>query len=85
MWDELTDSAAKVGAAQIHETGLRVQAGGGASIDRCGDLAVWLAADETNFLSGRLISAFNDNFESMSDSIPEIMDSDVYTIRRVEP
>ena len=53
MWDELTDSAAEVGAAHIHETGLRVQAGGGASIDRCADLAVRLASDETNSMSGR--------------------------------
>ena len=85
MWDELTDSASEAGAAQIHETGIRVQSGGGASIDRCADLAVWLASDETNALSGRMISAFSDDFESMVDSIPDIMDSDLYTMRRSEP
>jgi len=36
-------------------------------------------------LSGRIISAFNDDFESLSPSIPEIMASDLYTLRRVEP
>ena len=85
MWDELTDAAAESGSARIHETGLRVQAGGGASIDRCADLAVWLASNETRALSGRMISAFSDDFESMVEVIPDIMASDLYTMRRAEP
>jgi NAD(P)-dependent dehydrogenase (short-subunit alcohol dehydrogenase family) len=85
MWDEMTEAAAKVGADQIHETGLRVTSGGGASIDRCADLAVWLAGSDSDGLSGRMISAFTDNFESLSPSIPDIMASELYTIRRVDP
>ncbi len=85
MWDEMTEAAADAGADQIHETGLRVISGGGASIERCADLAVWLAGSGADGLSGRMISAFNDDFESLSPSIPEIMASNLYTIRRVEP
>ena len=85
MWDEMTEAAAKVGANQIHETGLRVTSGGGASIDRCADLAVWLAGSDSDGRSGRMISAFTDDFESLSPSIPDIMGSDLYTIRRVDP
>jgi NAD(P)-dependent dehydrogenase (short-subunit alcohol dehydrogenase family) len=85
MWDEMTEAAAKVGADQIHETGLRVTSGGGASIDRCAGLAVWLAGSDADGLSGRMISAFTDDFESLSQSIPEIMASELYTIRRVDP
>ena len=85
MWDEMTEAAAKVGADQIHEIGLRVTSGGGASIDRCASLAVWLAGSEVDGLSGRMISASTDDFESLTASIPEIMASDVYTIRRVDP
>ena len=85
MWDEMTEAAAKAGADQIHEIGLRVTSGGGASIERCADLAVWLAGSGADGLSGRMISAFNDDFESLSPAIPEIMASDLYTIRRVDP
>ncbi len=84
MWDEMTEAAGIVGADLIHETGLRVTSGGGASIDRCADLAVWLAGSNADGLSGRIISAVNDNFESLTSSIPEIMASDLYTLRRVE-
>jgi NAD(P)-dependent dehydrogenase (short-subunit alcohol dehydrogenase family) len=85
MWDEMTEASAEAGADLIHETGLRVKAGGGASIERCADLAVWLASSETRGLSGRMISAFSDDFESMAPSIPDIMSSELYTMRRVEP
>ena len=81
----MTEAAADAGAHQIHETGLRVTSGGGASIERCADLAVWLAGSGADGLSGRIISAFNDDFESLSPSIPEIMASDLYTLRRVDP
>ncbi len=84
MWDEMTEAAADSGADLIHETGLRVTAGGGASIDRVADLAVWLGGDESAGLSGRMISATTDDFESLSPFIPEIMTSDTYTLRRVE-
>ena len=84
MWDEMTEAAAEAGADQIHETGLRVTSGGGAPIERCADLAVWLAGSGADGLSGRIISAFNDDFESLSPSIPEIMASDRYTLRRVD-
>ena len=85
MWDEMTVAAADAGAGLIHETGMRVTSGGGASIDRCADLAVWLAGSGADGLSGRIISAFNDDFESLSPSIPQIMSSDLYTLRRVDP
>ena len=85
MWDEMTEAAAEAGADLIHETGVRVKAGGGASIDRCADLAVWLASSESRGLSGRMISAFSDDFEALPTSIPEIMASELYTLRRVEP
>jgi len=84
MWDEMTEAAAEAGADRIHETGLRVTSGGGAPIERCADLAVWLAGSGSDGLSGRIISAFNDDFESLSPSIPEIMASDRYTLRRVD-
>ena len=81
MWDEMTEDAARAGADLIHEVGLRVTSGGGASIDRCADLAVWLAGNGADGLSGRIISAFNDDFDALTPQITEIMASDRYTMR----
>jgi 3-oxoacyl-[acyl-carrier protein] reductase len=84
MWDEMTLAASEVGATFIHETGLRVTSGGGASIDDCAELAVFLASDASGGLNGRLISAVTDEFRTLSPKIPAIMASDAYTLRRVD-
>jgi NAD(P)-dependent dehydrogenase (short-subunit alcohol dehydrogenase family) len=82
MWDKMTEQAAQAGADFIHELGLRVTSGGGASIDECAELAVWLASDESGALTGRLISAATDNFRGLPPRIAEIMAGDAYTLRR---
>ena len=84
MWDKMTEEAARVGAAFIHETGLRVTSGGGASMDECAALAVWLASEESAGLTGRLISATTDDFRGLGpQQIAEVMAGDAYTLRRV--
>ena len=83
MWDKMTEQAGQAGADFIHQLGLRVTSGGGASIDECAELAVWLASDESGTLTGRLISAATDDFRSLPPRIAEIMTGDAYTLRRV--
>ena len=83
MWDKMTEQAGQAGADFIHQLGLRVTSGGGASIDECAELAVWLASDESGTLTGRLISAATDDFRSLPHRIAEIMAGEAYTLRRV--
>ena len=85
MWEEITGQAQAVGDTELYEFGLQVTGGGGASIDRAAELAVWLASDAANGLSGRLIHAVADDFPSLTPKIPQIMASDLYTLRRDEP
>ena len=85
MWEEITDQARAVGDNELYRFGLQVTGGGGAPIDRAAELAVWLASDASNGLSGRLIHAVMDDFPSLTPQIPEIMASDRYTLRRDEP
>ena len=83
MWDKMTEQAAEAGADFIHQLGLRVTSGGGASIDECAELAVWLASEDSGSLTGRLISAATDDFRGLPPRIEEIMAGDAYTLRRV--
>ena len=83
MWDNMTEQAARAGADFIHQLGLRVTSGGGASMDECAELAVWLASAESGALTGRLISAATDDFRALSPRIEEVMAGDAYTLRRV--
>lgn len=58
---------------------------GGVSPDKAAELAVWLASDASNGLSGRNISALWDNWRDIPKHLDEIMQSDIYTSRRIKP
>jgi 3-oxoacyl-[acyl-carrier protein] reductase len=83
LWEDIRDQAQAVGDTEIYEFGQRVTGGGGASIERAAELAVWLASAASGQLSGRLIHAVTDDFENLTPRISEIMAGDAYTLRRV--
>jgi NAD(P)-dependent dehydrogenase (short-subunit alcohol dehydrogenase family) len=47
------------------------------------DLAVFLASDESDGLTGRLISAVWDDWRSLPSHLTEVMTSELYTLRRI--
>ena len=83
MWEDLRDGALAVDDTRLVELSQRILSGGGASLERAVELAVFLAGDTSGDLSGRLIRA-TDDFSNMPAVISEIMESDAYTMRRVE-
>ena len=84
MWEQIRDDAAAVGDTELSEFGERVTSGGGASIEKAAELAVWLASDTSASLSGRLIHAVTDDFTNLASRISDIMASDAYTLRRID-
>ena len=85
MWEEVRDMALAAGDLELYEKGVAVTSGGGASLERAAELAVMLASDACGTLSGRLIRANQDAFEDIPARIDQIMASDAYLRRRVEP
>ncbi len=64
------------------EAALKQKAEGGADPARAAALAVYLASRRSDGLSGRLISALWDNWESLD--IEAVMASDMFAVRRVK-
>ena len=63
----------------------RVKEGRGTPFELPVGLAVFLASDESNGLTGRLISAVWDDWRGMSrERIEEIMSRELYTLRRID-
>jgi NAD(P)-dependent dehydrogenase (short-subunit alcohol dehydrogenase family) len=56
---------------------------GGTPPEKAAALAVFLASNESNGLTGRLISAVWDNWQEMGGQIEKIMTSNLYTLRRL--
>jgi NAD(P)-dependent dehydrogenase (short-subunit alcohol dehydrogenase family) len=57
---------------------------GNDSLERVASLAVFLASDASNGLSGRLISAAWDNWSSLGRRIGRVMKTDAFTVRRIK-
>ena len=83
MWEEIRDRSKAIGDIERYEQGITVTSGGGAAIERAADLAVLLASDDSGSLSGRLIH-INDDFASLPSRLSDIMESDAYTLRRID-
>ena len=81
MWEETRDAAQAIGDTELFEQGRRVTTGGGASIDRAAELAVLLAGDASNNLTGRVIQAVSEDFSTLPRRIPAIMASDACTLQ----
>lgn len=56
---------------------------GGTNPELAAALAVFLASDESNGLTGRLISAVWDNWKDLPKNLQQVMQSDLYTLRRI--
>lgn len=85
MWEETRDLSLAIGDMATYERGVQVTSGQGASIERAAELAVFLGSDDSGRLSGRLVRAFADRFEEFPERLDEIMDSEAYLLRRVDP
>ncbi len=55
------------------------------SPDRAAGLVVFLGSDESDGITGKYFSAIWDNWEDMAQHKDEIMNSDIYNIRRIKP
>jgi NAD(P)-dependent dehydrogenase (short-subunit alcohol dehydrogenase family) len=84
LLDEVIDAGpAKVGA-DFHRRALDQRRSGGTPLERGAELAVWLASQASDGITGKLISAVWDPWQDLPEHRDDLA-SDVYTLRRVVP
>ena len=84
MWVETRDAAQAIGDHELFEYGRRVTSGGGASIDRAAELAVFLASASSGELNGRVIQAVTEDPFTLGQRVPGIMAGDAGTLRLLD-
>ena len=83
MLDEvLAAGPGKVGQV-FYDKSIEQKESGGAGFDQGAELAVFLASEASNGITGKLISAMWDNWDHWPEHIDELRTSDVYTLRRI--
>ncbi len=75
---------AKIGAA-FYERMQQIKADGGTPLEKGANLSVYLGSNESDGLTGKLISAVWDPWADLADYKNELEGSDIFTLRRIIP
>ena len=85
LLDEVIEAGPeKVGKA-FHEAAVQQRESGGTPLEAGAELSVFLAGDESNGITGKLISAVWDPWREFGEHRDDLRNTDTYTLRRVVP
>ena len=82
---EVLDAGPDLVGAQFYEQSLKQVESGGAGFVNGVNLCLFLASVKSNKITGKLISAIWDKWESFDEKLNELINSDIYTLRRIIP
>jgi NAD(P)-dependent dehydrogenase (short-subunit alcohol dehydrogenase family) len=85
MLQEVIDAGSEKVGQEFYERALRQQSNGGTSLSHGAELAVFLASEKSDGISGKLLSALWDPWRDFPSFVKELKASDVYTLRRIVP
>jgi len=83
MLEEVLDAGPDVVGKQFYENSRKQEESGGAGLSKGAQLCVFLASQKSDGITGRLLSAIWDNWETMPARLDQFKDGDVYTLRRI--
>jgi UDPglucose 6-dehydrogenase len=85
MLDEILEAGPeKVGKA-FFQRSLKQKESGGIPLERGAELALFLASAASDGITGKIISAVWDHWESFPEHVDDLRDTDIYTLRRIVP
>ena len=85
LLDEVLAAGPERVGQTFYEQSLKQKAEGGTPLERGAALCVFLASHASDGISGRLISAVWDPWETLSERAVELSESDIFTLRRIVP
>ena len=85
LLDELIAAGPDAVGADFHDRMVKTKESGGTPLERGASLAVYLGSAESDGITGRLLSAVWDPWESLASRATDLDGSDVYTLRRIVP
>jgi NAD(P)-dependent dehydrogenase (short-subunit alcohol dehydrogenase family) len=85
MLDEVITAGPSAVGQDFYDRMVKIKSQGGTPLDVGASLAVFLGSAASDGLTGRLLSAVWDPWETLPDHLNEIERSDIYTLRRIVP
>jgi NAD(P)-dependent dehydrogenase (short-subunit alcohol dehydrogenase family) len=85
LLDEVLDAGPEVVGDSFYERALEQRSSGGTPLDLATSLAVFLGSEESDGITGKLISAPWDPWQEFPAHADDLSSTDVYTLRRIVP
>lgn len=85
MTQAIVSAGAERAGRDEHQRAASPGAAAAVAIDRAAALCAFLASAESDGITGRLISAVWDRWDTMASHVDELQATDVYTLRRILP
>lgn len=85
MLDEVLKAGIDKVGEEYYRKALLQKESGGSSIKNAAELCIFLASENSNGITGKLISAKWDDWKDLLNHIDELKNSDLYTLRRITP
>ncbi len=83
--EELLTAGPERAGKTTYEKSLAQKTNGGVPPEKVAELVLFLASSESDGISGRVISALHDSYKEFPKHKKEIMESDIYTFKRIKP
>jgi NAD(P)-dependent dehydrogenase (short-subunit alcohol dehydrogenase family) len=85
LLDQVLEAGPESVGEEFHQRALRQRDEGGAPLQKGAELAVFLASSESDGITGRLLSAVWDDWQTLPAIRDRLSSSDVFTLRRIVP
>ncbi|MEO7142315.1 MAG: SDR family oxidoreductase [Bryobacteraceae bacterium] len=85
LLDEVLDAGPGVVGEAFYNASLKQKGTGGTPPERGAELCVYLAGEQSNGITGKLISAVWDPWEQFERRLDDLQKTDIYTLRRIVP
>lgn len=85
LLEEVLEAGPERVGKDFYERSKKQKEDGGVSPQKAAQLCLFLASEKSKGISGKVLSAVWDDFDNLPEHISEIMNSDIYTFRRIKP
>jgi 3-oxoacyl-[acyl-carrier protein] reductase len=85
MMDEVLAAGPEKVGKEFFQKNIQWKKEGGTPLDLAANLAVYLSSTQSDGITGKLISAQWDPWESLHEHLQDLQRTDVYTLRRITP
>ena len=85
LLDEILESGPEKVGKSFYEQSLKQKETGGAPVEKGAELCIYLGSNESDGITGKLISAIWDPWQDFKLYKEDLMKSDIYTLKRIVP